>query len=99
MYINCIFLVCKLLYSIKAALAASLIYAIYPFSIYTSKLGLVENALNLFGAITIFFLILYLVKKDIQYLFLCGFFGVLTYDQVFCFGTFGNCIFLSAFQT
>lgn len=70
-----IFRFCELSYSRRVAVVASLIYAIYPFAIYTSKLVLVDNALSLFTTVSIFFLARYLSKRDLKDLALSGFFS------------------------
>jgi 4-amino-4-deoxy-L-arabinose transferase-like glycosyltransferase len=69
-----IFYLCKLWYSKKAAIIGSMIFALYPFAIYTSKLGLIENAMNLFIMVAICLLAKYFAKKNIAYLISSGFF-------------------------
>lgn len=70
-----IFKICESAYSRLVAMVSSLIYAIYPFAIYTSKLVLVDNGLSFFISISIFFLTKYMSKNDIKYITFAGFFA------------------------
>lgn len=74
-----IFCLCKLLYSEKVALIASVIYALYPLAIYSNKLAIVENGLTFFTTLMIYLFAKYLKKSSIKDLYLSGLFAGISF--------------------
>lgn len=69
-----IFKICELAYSRRVAIVSSLIFAIFPLAIYTNRIVIIENGLNLFVSISVFFLTKYLIKNNQTFILLSGFF-------------------------
>jgi 4-amino-4-deoxy-L-arabinose transferase-like glycosyltransferase len=57
----------------KAALAASLIYAVSPFSFFFDRMALVDSMLSMFGVWTFILSYLAIVKKRIDFAMMAGF--------------------------
>ncbi len=70
-----IFILCYRVYNEREAIVASLIYAVYPFAIYSSKLVLVDNAVSLFIILSVLFLAEYIHKNDLRWAVVSGIFA------------------------
>jgi len=67
-----IFYLCKMIYTVKVALLASSIYALYPLVIYSNKLALMETSLTFFITMTFCLFAKYFKEKNLKYLCLSG---------------------------
>ena len=73
-----IFVICRSVYNDKIATIAALVYALYPFAIYSSKLVLVDNAAALFITLSVLVLVEYIRKKKSKNILFCGLFAGLS---------------------
>lgn len=74
-----IFFLCKTIYTVKVALLASTIYALYPLAIYSNKLGLIDNLLTFFITLMYLFFAKYAKEKKVEYLCLSGLFAGISF--------------------